>query len=307
MQSLISDWLSKRKITPEIQSVFDVQERNGSIEIPVHDFKGTVVFSKHRRSPLKDDGPKYWYDKGAKAMLYGFWKAKECKEILICEGELDCLVAWSHNIPAVSSTGGAGTWLPEWTELMKDKNIVICYDNDQAGGEGMARVLMQIPNAKVLFLPDSPGIKDLSDYAEKAGNLHELIKTAKEFPSMESIFADRAVRLATWHSTFFHDAYIHMKDLESRPKKTMRLATRTSGDEVERARQYPIIDITGIVFNAAGFARCPFHNEKTASLKYYSEDNHCYCFGGCGRAYDSIDIYRKINGSTFKEAVKALQ
>jgi hypothetical protein len=161
-----------------------------------------------------------------------------------------------------------------------------------------------MPNAKVLFLPDSPGIKDITDYIAKGGDLNELLKTSKRFQDIGDVIADRAERLATWHSTFFHDAYLHIKEMEARPKKTYR-GPRVEGNEVERAKQYPISDL--IKFNASGSAKCIFHAEKESSLHYYSDDNHCYCFGGCGRAYDAIDVYRKLNGSTFREAVRALQ
>ena len=94
---------------------------------------------------MQDDKPKYIYDKGSKISLYGWWKAKTEKSILITEGEMDSLVAWSANIPAVSSTGGASSFQSEWAELFKDKDVTICFDNDSAGGVGMVKTLKIIP------------------------------------------------------------------------------------------------------------------------------------------------------------------
>ena len=100
----------------------------------------------------------------------------------------------------------------------------------------------------------------------------------------------------------FHDAYI---------KKHTKVNTyigngkRTwSNDKVTNAKGYPVTDL--IEFDVRGKAICPFHNEKTPSLNYYKKTNSCYCFGGCGRSYDAIDIYKHLHNCSFTEAVKSL-
>lgn len=57
--------------------------------------------------------------------------------------------------------------------------------------------------------------------------------------------------------------------------------------------------------NSAGFARCPIHKEKTASLKYYPESNTFYCFG-CHEGGDIIHFIQKRDGIDFISAVKYL-
>jgi len=64
--------------------------------------------------------------------------------------------------------------------------------------------------------------------------------------------------------------------------------------------------ITEFLDFRGGFARCPFHEEKTGSLKYYKEDNHVYCFGACKKRFDVVDIVQKIYGYTITDAVKFL-
>jgi hypothetical protein len=71
---------------------------------------------------------------------------------------------------------------------------------------------------------------------------------------------------------------------------------------VEQARQVPIADL--VEFNRAGFALCLWHTEKTPSMKLL-KDNKVRCFS-CNQTWDSIDVYRKINGKTFEEAVREL-
>ena len=49
---------------------------------------------------------------------------------------------------------------------------------------------------------------------------------------------------------------------------------------------------------------CPFHADKTPSMKVYAENVHCF---GCGWHGDSLDIYAKANNMTLKEAIRHLR
>lgn len=53
-----------------------------------------------------------------------------------------------------------------------------------------------------------------------------------------------------------------------------------------------------VPINSRGFALCPFHKEKTASLKVYDDHWHCY---GCNEGGDVITFLCKINNITIKE------
>lgn len=306
LNNVVSDWLSRRKITPQVQETFNIHVGKHSllgecITIPVHDVNGEFLFNKYRRNPLDDNKPKYVYDVGGKVTLYAIDQAKGFEKILITEGEMDCLVSWSHNIPSVTSTGGAQSFQKDWASFFTNREVIICYDNDNAGAEGMVKTLAIIPHAKVLFLPDMPNVKDISDYVAHGGNLNELIKTARGFNGLEEVKEDRTSRLALFKSTFFHDAYIKEHTKVIKTQATRKISGMS--DKVTQAKTFPITDLLEFVDNKAV---CPFHSEKTPSLHYYESDNHCYCFGGCGRAYDSIDIYRKLHNATFMEAIKKL-
>lgn len=64
-----------------------------------------------------------------------------------------------------------------------------------------------------------------------------------------------------------------------------------------------IADKYGIQQNSSGFCICPFHNEKTASLKLYR--NHFHCFG-CHAHGDVIKFVMLMDNVTWKEAFKSL-
>lgn len=55
--------------------------------------------------------------------------------------------------------------------------------------------------------------------------------------------------------------------------------------------------------NRAGFICCPFHKEKTASMKIYKDSFYCF---GCNAGGDIFDFVQKMDGISFKEAYAAL-
>jgi DNA primase len=300
---MIEDYLLKRNISIETQKVFGVHgDKDNRVVIPVHDENGNFLFNKYRRSPLVEVGSKYTYDFGGKVSLYGWSQAKGATTILLCEGELEVLVAHSKNVSAVSSTGGAMSFQKEWVELFKDKELIVVFDNDKAGGDGMVKVLEFVPHAKIMFIPDMPNVKDCSDYISVGGDLQELLKTSRTFKDMAEVVEDRIRRIALFQSVHFHDAYI--KKHTKVPTYTGTRKTSLGSDKVTHAKEYPITQL--IEFDSFKKTICPFHAEKSASLVYYPKTNTCYCFGGCGKAYDSIDIYRHKKGCTFTEAVNYL-
>ena len=65
----------------------------------------------------------------------------------------------------------------------------------------------------------------------------------------------------------------------------------------EVAREY------GFTPNKAGFIRCPFHQERTPSMKLYKNQFHCY---GCGAHGTVIDFVKDLFHMSALDAVKRL-
>jgi DNA primase len=300
-ENIAVNWFNNRKISESVLTEFGVHFDGEKIIIPVLNLEGNFSFNKYRCHPLKNVKPKYWYDKGSHIELYGWSKAKEEKSILLLEGELDVLTAWSHNFTAVTSTGGAMSFQKEWAPLLQDKDVTILFDNDVAGANGMVRALKYLPHAYIVLLPDMPGVKDVTEYIAHGGNLAELLRTRKHFNTIEEVKEDRSQRLALFKSTFFHDAMIEEHE-KPEPQKTER-KNIVYGTDVEKAREYPIDNLIKV---HGSKALCIWHADKNPSMHYYKESNHVYCFS-CGKHGDVIDVYRHINNCSFKEAVKGLQ
>lgn len=308
-----TDWLKRRGVSTDIIESFGIHTDNAlglenCLVIPVHAPDGTFLFNKYRRDPSDPTKPKYLYDKGGRVTLYGANHLPPTipTSVVITEGELDALVLWSMNIPAVSSTGGALSFQPEWVDdiLKGIRDIYVCLDNDDAGAEGMVKIHQYIPSARFVFIPEQPHIKDITDFIERGGDFVNLMATALQYPTEESIIDDMNKRAASWLPTRFHTAWIKKHHEQAQRTAHHETARRTSSDKVLNARQYPITKL--LKFNRDRKTICPFHLEKTPSLHYYPKTNTTYCFGGCGKAYDAIAIYQKQSGATFVEAVRFL-
>jgi hypothetical protein len=74
-------------------------------------------------------------------------------------------------------------------------------------------------------------------------------------------------------------------------------------DAVAKAMAVRIDEL--IKFDKANMAKCIFHEEKHASLHYIKKSNRVHCFG-CAKTFGAIDVFMKLNGVGFREAVKAL-
>lgn len=72
----------------------------------------------------------------------------------------------------------------------------------------------------------------------------------------------------------------------------------------EQIKLRDVAEYYGLHINSAGFTNCPFHQERTPSMKLY--DDHFYCFG-CQSSGDVITLVEKLFGLQPLEAAKKLQ
>lgn len=64
-----------------------------------------------------------------------------------------------------------------------------------------------------------------------------------------------------------------------------------------------VAEFYGVKVDRAGFANCPFHSEKTGSLKIYPDGYHCF---GCGAHGDVISFVGGLYDLDFKGTCRKL-
>lgn len=106
---------------------------------------------------------------------------------------------------------------------------------------------------------------------------------------------------------------IYEKDIEDLVKRKrsinalipskIEFKNKITQEHIEKARSIRIDTI--LQFNNSGFMCCPFHGEKTPSMKLYKNNNTAHCFG-CGKHVDTIAAIMQLQGIDFISAVKYL-
>lgn len=137
-----------------------------------------------------------WVDpKGGRPGLWGKHAIdEEENEIVISEGEIDCVSLAEIGVSAVSVPMGAGNhdWIEvDWKWLERFTEITLLFDNDVAGEKGASEAIQKLINrlgrarCRLAALPD--GVKDANDaILQKRGTeLATAISQAKSFDPAE--------------------------------------------------------------------------------------------------------------------------
>lgn len=114
------------------------------ISVPQYLPDGQLAGFKYRVCPWDQDKVKERFarEPNCPTVLYGAERLGNAPSVAIYEAELDARSGDQMGLPlGLSSTAGAGTWLPEWTTLLAGVDtIYLCHDADKDGDEGAEKV-----------------------------------------------------------------------------------------------------------------------------------------------------------------------
>lgn len=292
----IREYLRSRGIPDEIIDSHLLGWNGWRITIPIYNRQGEVVYFRQAKDPQDSrPAPKIRSSPGSSVELYGWDQVlKRPPQIVICEGEFDRLVLEAQGFPAVTSTGGAATFRPQWADELKTiDDVYVCFDRDQAGQNGAKVVALMIPQAKLVELPAEVGQGgDVTDFFVRLGRSREefikLMQAAKPVPEIYQ-FA-RPVSAPRMHS---------MNSLLN--ERIQRIKSEIPIEKV--AAEYTQLRSSGA--NKL-IGRCPFHNDRVPSMVLYlpSRTYHCY---GCGAHGDVINFVRAMENLSFAQTLDALE
>jgi DNA primase len=282
-----------RGISPEIIDLHVLGWNGSRITIPIFDRAGQFAFFKLAKAPNDQTAsPKMLATPGARAELYGWERVfANPEQIIICEGEFDRLALESRGFAAVTSTGGALTFRPEWAEVLREiPTIYMCFDNDAAGREGAGRVARLISHARIVRLPEEVGEGgDVTDFFVRLGRGREefvrLLESAQ--PLSDEQRAEGPTRQPAV-ARAAHDSEV------DRLKRSVAIE-----DLVAR---YVELYTSGQNYRA----RCPFHDDRNPSFVVYPQTQTFYCFG-CREHGDVMSFLMRQERLSFPEALGALR
>lgn len=172
-----SPYLSGRGISEHIQRKFRVGycKETHAVVMPHTDKQGNVINMKFRSVRQK----KFWYGNGqpVKNHLYGLYQClqeQHIESVVIVESEIDCMILWSHGIPAVAF--GTAHMSVRQARLLLSSGIpefIIATDNDAAGKACKEHVIKTFKGRrkiKQLIFP-SDAIKDIGEMSEEQLNM----------------------------------------------------------------------------------------------------------------------------------------
>ena len=138
----VLDKLNALKITKETIEELNLGYMLNCLATPV--FKNGKLINIARYNINKDPNyPKVRYNENTNSgdiVPFDIWK-KDFRATVICEGEKDMLVARSQGFNAITLTGGSQSSLQtEYFDYFKDRDVYICYDNDDAGVRGAKKL-----------------------------------------------------------------------------------------------------------------------------------------------------------------------
>lgn len=159
--------------------------------VPVYDVNGNLVNVRLYNPLAKGDTPKMLpFARGYETQLFYPTLLKSQTDIVLCEGEMDCLILNQHEIPAMTHTGGAGAFQMSWAAMFKDKRVFICFDEDDAGRKGALRTAQMLRDVAagvfmVVGLNTGKSGGDVTDFFLEGGTAEQfraLMAEAEERP-----------------------------------------------------------------------------------------------------------------------------
>ena len=176
--------LNALKITKEAIEELNLGYMTNCLATPV--FKNGNLINIARYNINKDPNyPKVRYNENTNTgdiVPFDVWK-KDFRPTVICEGEKDMIVARSNGFNAITLTGGSQSSVQaEYFDYFKDRDVYICYDNDDAGVRGAKKLYKDLQrHCKNVYVVDISKVctenkEDVTDFFVKYDKNHDDFK-----------------------------------------------------------------------------------------------------------------------------------
>jgi DNA primase len=157
----------------EIVQAYDYTTATGELLYQV------VRFEPKGFAQRRPDGAGGWvWKKHPQQVLYRLREIIEAPIVICVEGERDVETLRDYGFVATTIAGGCkAPWLPQFSEVLRGKEVILIPDNDPPGKAMAARIAKAIHGhvAELVYLELDPGVKDITDWFAAGRSEVELI------------------------------------------------------------------------------------------------------------------------------------
>lgn len=177
----------------------------------------------HNRRVFAPDGRCWWETSGVDLLPYGLETLPPRRDvsrsvIFVCEGESDALTVRSGFAGTADGTilhfcalgvPGATTWRSEWAQYLRPyPTIYLLGDGDDAGRSLNARIRLDVPWARPVWLPDGRDARDIIqrngavaldlylDRADREARIRAAFIRAESLSEFEALLREEALHAA---------------------------------------------------------------------------------------------------------------
>lgn len=167
-----------------IAKTYDYCDENGKLLLQAVRYK-PKDFSRRKPAP---NGGWVWNGQGVRTVPYRLPEllANLDQVVYVVEGEKDVDTLNTIGIIATCNIGGAEKWTDEHAEFLRDRDVIVVPDNDNAGRKHALKVAESLQGiAKSIKILELPGLEekgDPSDWIEAGGTKEQLENLAKDLP-----------------------------------------------------------------------------------------------------------------------------
>ena len=239
--SKAKEYINKRCISENTLKYADLKEDDkGNIVFVYKNELGEHISNKYRpaRKINKDKKElKMWFEKETNInTLYLMDKADITKPLVICEGEFDALSlieAGYKNAVSVPTGCRSTEWITtNWTWLEQFEEVILWYDNDEAGKEGSNEVFNRLPN-KTVKIVYSDICNDINEILYKYGKLAVLKQLEKaSIPLINGVKSTK--QISTFNIYEAETVQLGIRKIDNRiigmPLGTLNVVTGRTGE-----------------------------------------------------------------------------
>ena len=185
-------YCNKRSISKETLDYVGIKQgikENGeSVCFEYKNELGEHITNKYRFISLKANPKMKFEAKTNINTLFNMDKIDVTKPLLITEGEFDCLSAiesgFKNSVSIPSGVNSTNQWITtNWTWLEQFEEVIIWFDNDEAGIKGAREVFNRLPNASVKIVRCEVA-NDINELLHKYGKMAVLNQIEKAHTPM---------------------------------------------------------------------------------------------------------------------------